>query len=205
MKKTYSLVTVFILFQILTIYTVKAQVEGGAGFTGYKYLSGGIGRPLAVGLNLNADVEVNKKAKILLSASFFLPVTYNYNKTINDTGVPVVTHEQLTNVQLTALYVGYLIGNNVGGGFYVGIGPSVIFYNSTLTRDNYKNYNYSGAFKDYLLDGRAGVEIPMGLLRLFAEVDAAPKIFTDFKSNNVSYSPNTGTIFSGTVGLRIRI
>jgi hypothetical protein len=198
--------TLFLIF--LFNFSGKAQVSFGAGVTGYKFLTGGIGRPIAIGLNGNAAIEFNNKSKLLLSASFFLPTSYIYDETLNMDNVPTYiakTDEQLKTIQVSALYACYIIGNNKGGGLYAGIGPSVVFYNSTLTRENYTTYNWNGDFRDYCLDGRVGVEIPLLLLRIFAEAEIVPKIVSDFPKNNVSYSPGTGTILAGTVGVRIRL
>jgi hypothetical protein len=197
-----------VLLMVLLNFTVSsAQISFGTGLAGMKYLGNGSNRPLAVGLNANLGIEFSEKTKLLLTPSFFVPVTYSYNEQLNINNVPTVTKtdEQFKTIQATALFVMDLIGNNKAGAFYVAVGPSVMFYNTTVTRENAPNYNYASSFKDYLLDARAGIEIPIGLIRIYAEAELGPAIISDFKNNNVYYKPNKGTLLAGTAGIRVRI
>ena len=205
--KNYVIARAFLLLFILNVSALQAQISLGLGLSGLKYLGDGNQRPIALGLNPNLGIELSEKTKLLLSTTFYVPVTYTYNEQLNVNNIPQVTKtdEQFKTVQLSALFLMDIIGNNKSGGFYVGVGPSVVLYNSTLTRENYQTYNYAGDFKDYVLDARAGLEIPMGLFRLYAEAEAGPALFSDFKSNNVYYKPNRGTILAGTIGIRLRI
>jgi hypothetical protein len=197
----------FILILISLSLSAKAQLSIGLGVAGMKYLGSGSNRPMAVGLNANLGIDFSDKTRLLLSPSFFVPVTYSYNETINVNNVPTVTktNEQFKTIQASALFVMDLIGNNKGGAFYVAAGPSVVFYNATVTRENYASYNYAADFKDYVLDARAGIDIPFGLLRIFAEVEIGPPIISDFKGDNVYYKPNKGTLLAGFAGIRIKI
>jgi hypothetical protein len=199
----YLWLVLFICFS----FSASAQISFGLGAAGYKYLGDASKRPLAIGLNANVGIEFSEKTKLLLTPSFFVPVTYSYNEELKINNVPTVTKtdEEFKTLQATALFVMNVLGTNKDGGLYVGIGPSVVVYRATVTRENYKEYNYNTDFKDYCLDGRVGIEIPLGLFRLYAEAEIAPTIVSDVKDNNVNYKPNKGTILAGTAGLRIRL
>jgi hypothetical protein len=196
------------LVSLFFFTNAKAQLTLGVGFSGMKYYAGANERPLAVGFNGNLGIEFSPKTRVVLEPTFFFPVTYSYNQTLNTGNVPSVkTAETFSTTEAAALFQFDLIGNNKGGGvLYLAAGPSVMLYNTSVTRQNVANYDYSGSFHDYMFDARAGLEIPfLVFLKLYAEVEIEPKIATDFKSNNVSYTPNASSVMAATIGLRVHI
>ena len=212
--KDIALVKTFLLLGlVITILSIQAygQITLGAGISGMKYYGVQNERPVAVGINANLGIELSAKSRLVLEPTFFFPVTYSYNQQFNVNNIPSVnSNEQLKTIEASALYQFDLIGNNKGGGvLYLAAGPTIMIYNANVTRDNVSNassYNYNGNFRDYLFDARAGFEIPfLLLLKLYAEIEVNPKIATDFKSNNVSYQPNTGSLMAATIGVRIHL
>ena len=201
----------FVVLVSLFFFTnATAQITLGAGFSGMKYYGGANERPLAVGFNGNLGIEFSPKTRVVLEPTFFFPVTYSYNQTLNTGNVPSVkTAETFSTTEAAALFQFDLIGNNKGGGvIYISAGPSVMLYNTSVTRQNVANYNYAGSFHDYMFDARAGFEVPFLIfLKFYAEVEIEPKITTDFKSssNSVSYTPNASSIMAATIGLRVHI
>jgi len=195
-----------LLFMALLGNTAFAQVTIGAGFAAMKYYGEGSDRPLAAGFNANLAIEFSPKTRLVLEPTFFFPVTYSNYQNINN--IPSVkTNEQLKTVESAALFQFDLIGNNKGGAvIYIAAGPSLISYNANVTRENATQYNYVGNFNDYMLDARAGLEIPfLFIFKLYGEVEVEPKIASDFKNNSVSYAPNVGSVMAATIGLRLHI
>ncbi len=210
MKIYNSLRNVFLaaIFGVLFCTNAFAQLTLGAGVAGMKYYGVANERPLTVGFNGNLAIELSAKTRLVLEPTFFFPVSYSYNQTLNTGNVPSVkTTEVFSTTEAAALYQFDLIGNNKGGAvIYLAAGPSVMLYNTNVTRQNVTNYNYSGSFHDYMFDARAGVEVPFLLfLKFYAEVELEPKIASDFKSNNVNYTPNASSLMAATIGVRIHI
>jgi len=208
MKTDTLLRSVFlvIILEIFYCSNAFAQLTLGVGFAGMKYYGEGSDRPLSVGFNANLAIELSSKTRVVLEPTFFFPVSYSNYQNINN--IPSVkTNEQLKTLESAALFQFDLIGNNKGGAvIYIAAGPSLISYNANVTRENATQYNYVGNFNDYMLDARAGVEIPfLFIFKLYGEVEVEPKIATDFKNNSVSYAPNVGSVMAATIGLRIHI
>ena len=199
-----------VLFSLFFCSSSSAQLTVGVGFAGMKYYGDANERPLAAGFNGNLAIEFSPKTRVVLEPTFFFPVTYSYNQTLKTGNVPSVkTAETFSTTEAAALFQFDLIGNNKGGGvIYLSAGPSVILYNTSVTRQNVANYNYAGSFHDYMFDARAGFEVPFLIfLKFYAEVEIEPKIASDFKSssNSVSYTPNASSIMAATIGLRVHI
>ena len=209
--KIYTFLRLFLfsgIFMVFTSHYALGQVTFGAGFSGMKYYGVANQRPIAVGMNASVGIELSSKSRLVLEPTFFIPVKYSYNQTFNINNIPSVnSNEQLKTVEAAALYQYDLIGNNKGGGvFYLAACPALMIYNANVTRDNATTYNYQGSFRDYMFDARAGLEIPFLIfLKLFAEVEVNPRIATDFKSNQVDYKPNTGSVMAASIGLKIHL
>jgi hypothetical protein len=183
-----------------------AQLTLGAGFSGLKYLGNGSSRPLDGGVAFNLGLDINDKTTLMLDPTVYFPLTYRYDETISINNVPTVTrtNERFKTLELCALLQYDLIGSGSNPVLYFAAGPGLAIYNTSVTRDNALDYNYSMNFKDILLDARVGMELPMGLIHPFAEVEVAPVVASTIQSD-VNYKPNRGTILAGTVGLRLRL
>src|ERR1700722_7951602 len=140
MKVCNLLRSIFLVaaFGIGFFVIANAQLTLGAGFAGMKYYGDGSQRPVAVGFNGNIGIEFSSKTRLVLEPTFFYPVTYSYNQQWNINNVPSVkTNENLKATEAAALFQYDLIGNNKGGGvLYLAAGPSIMIYNTNVTRDN---------------------------------------------------------------------
>lgn len=188
---------------LLAVASAGVQAQGitlGAGFNGMKYLGNASSKPTALGFDLGLGIDLGKKLRISAIPAYYTTVTYKYNEVLNN-NIPVQSTEKMRVFQTTALLTYALIGSNSGSNLYVGVGPSLAFYNAQIDRTNYATYNYTQNFNDLLLDARVGAEVGLLLFKLFGELEIAPPIASNIHQE-LYYKPNRGTMLAATVGIR---